>query len=205
MKNYLTYISFVTILIFWSGLLMALEEPSYNIVKSYGKVEIRRYAPFLIAKTVVTNASSQEEASGIGFRRLFQYISGENISMTSPVIQGKEKSVKIPMTAPVQQAQSIEGWAISFIVPAAYSLESTPKPKNKLVEIHQIPETHMAALRYSGRWTSANLEEHKKKLLDVLAEENITTVNIPVSAYYNAPFSLPIVRRNEVLVEIEYP
>ena len=185
---------------------MALEEPKYSLIASMGAVEFRLYAPYLVAETLVTGEPDQSQAANKGFRRLFNYISGDNqakesLAMTAPV-QQQAASRKIAMTVPVQQEPTDEGWLISFVVPGEFDADTVPTPGNPEVSIQAIPERLMAVLTYSGRWTEQNRQQHTRELVDALDGAGIKLLGIPVYASYNSPFSLPFTRRNEIMVEV---
>jgi hypothetical protein len=120
-----------------------------------GAFEIRDYAPHVVAETLVEG--SLEEAGNKAFDRLFHYISGGNrarakVAMTAPVSQ-QSKGEKIAMTAPVAQRRVREQWAVSFMMPATYTLEILPAPEDQLVTLRQVPARRIAAVRYSGSWS----------------------------------------------------
>ena len=131
---------------------MAIEEATYTVVKKDNKFAIRDYAPHILAETVVEG--DLEEAGNKAFNRLFRYISGENrsrqkVAMTAPVSQ-EAMGEKITMTAPVGQQRVQEKWAVSFMMPASYTLETLPEPEDPQVTLRQVPARRMAAVRYSG-------------------------------------------------------
>jgi len=189
---------------------MSYEEPGYDVVGRAGAVEFRQYEDYLIAETVVEGAADFDSAGNEGFRRLFRYIAGGNtarskIEMTAPVTQeaSARKSEKIAMTVPVQQVESAAGWRIAFMLPEQYTLDTAPVPGDSRVKVTAVPGRLVAVLRYSGRWTESNFEEHRDELLKSLAEQGIGISGEPWLARYNAPFSVPFLRRNEVLVEVD--
>jgi hypothetical protein len=193
--------------IYLAANLIGLEQPSYRVVQTSGGIEYRQYDAYLVSETVIDAANNYKDAGDEGFRRLFGYISGGNsssskIAMTVPVAQ-TTASEKIAMTAPVQQTEGEEGWRVAFMLPGEYTLETAPQPADPRVAIREVPGRLTAALRFSGRWTEGNFARKRVELLQALEQAGVTPVGEVQSAFYNAPFSLPFFRRNEVLVEVE--
>jgi len=109
---------------------VGIEKPHYTVQEKHGGIEIRRYETQIIAETLVE--TDFKEAGNVAFGRLFKYISGENrkqesIPMTAPVSQA-QPSEKIPMTAPVSMQQAAGRYAVSFLLPSIYTLETAPDP-----------------------------------------------------------------------------
>jgi effector-binding domain-containing protein len=183
---------------------MATEEAPYKVVKNDDPFELREYPPQVLAETIVDG--NLEEAGNKAFRRLFRYISGDNtsrskIAMTAPVSQEK-KGEKISMTAPVSQ-QAVQGkWAVSFMMPASYTLETLPIPDDQSIKLRQIPARRVAAVRYSGFWSEEKYLLHKEKLEKWIKENRYTVAGDPVWARYNAPFTPWFMRRNEILIPV---
>ena len=185
--------------------LMAVEEAEYRVVEQFDNIEIREYAPSIIAE--VTVEDSFEDASNKAFRKLFKYISGNNqgrskIDMTAPVTQ-ESKAEKIAMTSPVGQRAAGQLWAISFMMPASYTMETIPLPKDPSVVLKEVPAYRAAVIRYSGRWTEKSYQKHLASLQTWLSKNDIQAINEPVWARYNAPFTPWFMRRNEILMAID--
>jgi hypothetical protein len=187
---------------------MSYEEPQYTVVSAAGDFEYRQYEPYRVSETIIEGATDPDAASSEGFRRLFKYITGanssqSNISMTVPVSQGESQSEKISMTVPVQQSAAESGWRVSFMLPSEFTLETAPVPTDKRIYIREVPGRLMVVLRFSGRWTESNYIEHEEELAQHVAAAGLSTIGTIERAAYNAPFSIPWFRRNEVMVSIE--
>mgnify|MGYP001358643683 FL=1 len=184
--------------IIYSTITMALEEPKYQILKSNKNYEIRKYKDRLAVEVTYSNEDS-------GFRYLFNYISGENttsekVSMTVPVTQ----SVKIDMTAPVTQSTKNGEMVMHFFLPTKFTLDTAPKPTNNRVSLVVLEGGIYAVIKYSGRVTNKNFQKQYKILKDSLVRDNINFIEPAIRATFNGPFTLPILRRNEVMMKINY-
>ena len=183
---------------------MAIEEANYRVIWKTNPFEIRDYAPHIVAETVVEG--SLEEAGSIAFKTLFGYISGNNrsrqkVEMTAPVSQQANRE-QIKMTAPVGQQPAGDKWAVSFMMPASYTLETLPIPENHKVTLRQVPGRRMAVVRYTGFWSEKGYLENKLKLEAWIRENELTTVGDPTWARYNPPFTPWFLRRNEILIPV---
>ena len=187
---------------------MAIEEPEYQIVGQYDEYELRTYAPYIVAE--VDLQGSFDEAGGDAFRILAGYIFGDNaasekMAMTAPVeSRPTAKGEKMSMTAPVTAiAAGVDGQTTyAFVMERKYTLQTLPVPDDDRIRIRTMPERTMAVRRYSGRWTENNYLQNEKSLRSALEARGVQTIGRPVLARYNSPFSLPFMRRNEVMIEI---
>ena len=184
---------------------MAIEEAEYTVVLKEERFEVREYEPHIVAETIVDG--DFEDAGDEAFGRLFKYISGNNksrqkIEMTAPVGQAGA-SQKIDMTSPVVQMQVDGRWAVSFMMPASFTLDTLPEPKDRNVILRQVPARNMAAVIYSGFWSEKGYLRNKGKLEAWIDEKGFRTVGEPVWARYNPPFMPWFLRRNEILVPID--
>jgi len=183
---------------------MAYESPKYELVERMGAIEVRDYAPYLVAETRVQG--TLETAGNQGFRILAAYIFGNNqgrqrIAMTSPVGQEEADGRKIAMTAPVTQERDGGEFVIRFMMPSELSLSTVPIPNDPRIEIREIPARRLAAIRYSGRWTKERYDAYLAKLRETLRRNGYESVGEPLWARYNPPFMPWFLRRNEILTE----
>lgn len=211
MKRLLTLTTLLAPLL-WTGTLMATEEPKFDSLRKEGAIEIRRYAPVIVAETFVDG--DMDSASSQGFRRIADYIFGNNarIAMTAPVVtEPQAKAEKIAMTVPVSiepqtedmQMAGAQRWRIHFVMPSQYTLATLPKPLNPQVQLREIPAKTFATLTYSGISTESTVQEKTGQLLEWLKTQQIETIGKPQLARYNPPWTLPFLRRNEILQEIK--
>ena len=185
----------------------AIEEPEFAVVKKLGAVEIRQYAPYVVAEVTV-NANAND-AGKQAFPILAGYIFGKNkgekkMAMTAPVIQSSAPatqtpaSVKMEMTAPVTQAASPGGYLVQFVLPKTVSLATAPEPIDERVKLREMPAAHWAVITYSGTWSQSNFDENLGALRTVLKAADIVTQGEPVLSRYNGPFTPWFMRRNEI-------
>ena len=182
-----------------------VEHPKYTLVERSGAIEIRDYAPMIVAETEVRG--DRREAISKGFRLIADYIFGNNtaaqkVPMTAPVMQDSEK---IAMTAPVTQQGDGNTWRVRFIMPSKYTMETPPKPNNSAVVLKEIPGKRFAVIRFSGMGGKDSVDRHTKELEEFISAKKLTPLSPPTYAFYNPPWTLPFLRRNEVMVETAGP
>lgn len=190
--------------ILWGPIVSNVEQAKYDVVETHGSIEIRDYAPMIVAEVSVTG--DREKAISDGFRMIADYIFGNNISsqevaMTAPVIQ--QASETIAMTAPVTQQGGGEDWVVRFVMPSDYTMQTLPKPNNPDVRLNEIAEKRFAVIRFSGLARPKSLEKHTRELEAFIQARNLQTHSGAIYAFFNPPWTLPFLRRNEVMIEID--
>ena len=187
----------------WGPIVSNVEQPKYQVVESSNNIEIRDYAPMIAAEVDMTG--ERRDAIGKGFRIIADYIFGNNttaqkLPMTAPVTQ--QDSEKIAMTAPVAQQGDGNTWKVRFIMPSSYTMETLPKPHNAAVKLKEIAAKRYAVIRFSGMAGEDSLKRRTKELSEWVDAKNLAPESDPVYAFYNPPWTLPFLRRNEVMIEI---
>lgn len=189
------------------GVRTGIEQPSYEVIgRPADGVEIRRYGARLAAETVVPGRDGSQ-ARGEAFRILAGYIFGQNkgraeVAMTAPVeiaAPGRE----VAMTAPVAVEAATSGLAMRFFMPVAYTRANLPEPTDRRVRIVDVPGQTVAALRYTGAPSAAAAAARARALLAALAGSGWRPIAAPVNLYYDPPWTVPFLRRNEVAVAVE--
>jgi len=188
----------------WGPIVSNVEQAKYEVVESHGAIEIRDYAPMIVAEAEVSG--ERKESINQGFRMIADYIFGNNepaqkVAMTAPVIQ--QPSEKIAMTAPVIQQGVGNQWKVRFVMPANYTMETLPKPNNKQVKLEKIPAKRFAVIRFSGMGDNDSLKENEEKLKTFIDEKGLKSVSVATYAFFNPPWTLPFLRRNELMVEVK--
>ena len=163
---------------------MAYEEANYEIIKENNEYEIRKYSDRLVIET--------NSIQGNGFRKLFNYISGNN-----------EQKKEIKMTVPVTQEVKNGNTTMQFYLPSNFNEDNAPKPSNSEIKILTIEGGYYAVIKYSGRSSDQNFLKNKDILEKKLKQDNITVLSPPIRASYNSPFTLPMLKRNEVMYRID--
>jgi len=190
---------------------MATEEPKFSIIEKSEPFELRTYAPQLVAEVKVEG--DLDTASSQGFRLIAAFIFGQNqvsekISMTAPVAIETAQSTKIAMTVPVgieaskDSAKGVNQWVFSFVMPSEYTMATLPKPLNPLVSIRELPAQKRAAITFSGFYNEAKVLEKTKALEEWIKSKQWQAIGNPQFARYNPPWSIPFMRRNEILITV---
>ena len=149
---------------------MAYEEANYEVVKENKEYEIRKYSDRLVIET--------NSIEGNGFRKLFNYISGNN-----------EESQEIKMTVPVTQEIKNGSMTMQFYLPLKFNKDNAPKPSNSDIKILNIEGGYYAVIKYSGRSSDKNFLKNKNILEKQLKQDDITIISPPIRASYNSPVS----------------
>ena len=166
--------------------IMAYEESNYEIVKKNEVFEIRKYSDRLAVETVEHNQNS-------GFRKLFNYISGNN-----------KNNEEIKMTTPVTRVEKNGNMTMQFYLPLKFDENNVPDPTGDDIKVVNIEGGYYASIIYSGRSTDKNFIKHKNILEKELLNNNISIISPPIRATYNSPFTLPMLRRNEAMFKIVF-
>ena len=164
---------------------MATEQLKYETIDVNEVYEIRKYSDRLVIETETSNQNSN-------FRKLFNYISGSN-----------EENQEIKMTAPVTQIEKNGNMTMQFYLPSKFDENNVPSPTNSDVKVLNMKGGYFAAITYSGRASDKNFIKHKEILENQLKKDEISILSPPIRATYNSPFTLPMLRRNEVMFEIK--
>jgi len=207
MYYYLIFGVLLAIILWTAGsyvVITNLEEPAFTVLEKRDGYEIRLYEPYIIATTEVNATYSQ--ALNQGFRQIADYIFGNNtaqtkIAMTAPVLEST--SEKIAMTVPVTTSlDESSNRSVSFVLPASYTLDTLPIPNNDKVKLVEIPERTVAALRFTWYATKSRVADKKAQLQQLLKKDELTATGPTQVAQYNPPLSMPLTRRNEILIEV---
>lgn len=168
-----------------------VETPDYTIEKADGAFEIRRYPDMVVAE--VTQSGERMNAIGDGFSALADFIFGAN-----------EPKAPIAMTAPVTQQSTELGdaWNVRFVMPRQYTMADLPKPKNTKVKLEEVPSRSVIVIRFSGSTKDENVMARMEDLKNYVAKNKLVVSGEPVFAFYNPPWTLPFLRRNEIWWEL---
>jgi len=185
-------------------LAMAIEEPSYRVITQSEAFEIREYPPLIVAQVEVPGDLS--EASSAGFRLIANYIFGNNIAVRDGGVNMAEPvPEKIAMTVPViaEGKGDQKTWLIQFVMPKQYTMDTLPKPNNPQVKLIPIGPQKIAVIRFTGFISDDKVQEKTAELMAWIKSRNALPLGNPRLARYNPPWSIPWMRRNEILIPIQ--
>ena len=213
--------------------LTATEQLDYSVLEiSESNIELRQYAPFIVAEIDV-QADNAQQAANKGFRPLAGYIfgankpneqikmtapvstwespgstresGGETISMTAPVTAQSKEGEKISMTAPVTTMQSNDSatYTVQFSMPAKWTMETLPEPENSNVRLAPQPAQLRLAKTYRGEPSVEEITEAKAELQSHAESAGLAVVDKPVWAGYSSPAIPKPLRKWEVMLAVE--
>lgn len=177
----------------WQLARMFSEKARYEIELIDGDFEVRHYAPRVHAETVL-NAAPWQQSLREGFDRLARYITGSNA-----------RQKKLAMTAPVLVTVGASDRAtrtVAFKMPDSEPFESLPAPDDRQITLRRIPGRRIAALRYSGRYGLEIPAKKRQELMTYVRAAGLLPIGDVTFAGYDAPWTLPFLRHNEVQVEL---
>lgn len=108
------------------------------------------------------------------------------------------------MTAPVAQNPSGDDrWTVQFFMPAAYTMNELPVPRDPAVRLVVVPAETYAVVRFRGVGSVRAVETHTADLLSGLEGSGWSPRAEPVAWFYDPPWTIPALRRNEIAVRVE--
>ena len=96
-----------------------------------------------------------------------------------------------------------ENMTMQFYLPSKFNKDNAPKPVDSEVKILTIEGGYYAVIEYSGRSSDKNFLKNKDILEKALKQDNLLVLSPPIRASYNSPFTLPILKRNEVMYRVD--
>ncbi len=163
------------------------ESPKYEVLMQQGDFEIRSYEQFHTTSVDETKLQGYS-----GFNLLFDYISGNN-----------KKRQAMEMTVPVINELNPKYMTMEFVVPSAFSKDNIPQPNNPNLKIKTYPAHVAAVLSFSGGNRESRIDMQINRLLEWVKKNNLKTKGSIRLSRYNSPFSLPMLRHNEVSIEVD--
>ena len=167
------------------------EQQTYQVIKMDNQFEIRFYPPVTMA-TISMDVNTYKELSSNGFRKLAGFIFG-----------GNQENKNISMTSPVHMDINDSKSTMSFVMPANYSVNNLPKPKDSSINISTSSEEYVAAIKFGGYANDNKIKMYASKLENALNEKGIKYFGNFRFLGYNAPFQFWD-RKNEIIVSIHW-
>lgn len=199
----LIFVGIIILSLIAGSIMSRVEQPDYKLITSKENIEIRDYAPLILAQVEVSG--ERKQAINEGFKILADYIFGNNTTNQKMEMKAEvtnEISEKMAMTTPVLQEQHMDKWKVRFVMPKKYSIETLPKPNFKDIALIPVPARRFAVIRFSGIADDENIKQKREELKAYILAEKLEPIGEPILAFYNPPWTIPFLRRNEVMIEI---
>jgi len=181
-----------------------LETPNYTLLEKTPDFELREYTKMTVAVLDMqpreTARGNSAGGPGNGFQTLAAFLFGEN-----------SKQEAMAMTTPVITQAGVQGASktMSFVIPTKYGdAETAPQPFNGTnIQVQDVPSQKVATREFAGFATDQEVVRQGSQLVSALQaagwtyQGDVSTVEVQV-LQYNPPYTLPTLRRNEVLVKL---
>ncbi len=210
--NFIRPSAFMAILVFSAliasapRLSAADAEISYTIISQEQAFEVRDYPAQIVAE--IAMPGQRDDVLAAASTLLSSYVNGNNLSgkklvSRKPVLHqlGSPLTSAIPK-ATTKKSEFDQIWSVSFSLTGNGPLEAYPKPGDRRIDVIEYPPRRMAALRFSGRWTDANLDQYRDELANLIKAKGLKPIGDPVFAFYDEFWQPYFWRHNEVLWEI---
>lgn len=172
------------------------EEHDFLVLLEEGPYEVRSYSPSVQASTRVME--THRDPMGVGFRRLAGYIFG-----------GNDREEPIAMTIPVRThrgtAADEAALRMSFVIPRERRLEDLPTPDDPRVRLAEAAGGPVAVLRYRGIPRRSDLGRLGPGLRAWVAEKGLAPAGDLEQVFFDPPWTLPFLRRNELHLPVHLP
>ena len=172
------------------------EERENRTLHRDGSYSIKVYEPAIIASTTVEGG--YREMGSAGFRKLGGYIFG-----------GNQEGRSIAMTMPVEMAPEAgddpsgpASWEMAFFLPRRYAMDDLPAPEDESVRIERADGVTLAVYRYTWRMRDGDIASHAPGLIEWAREQGYEPIGPARLLAYDPPFTIPFLRRNEVVVPV---
>lgn len=172
-------------------------DTKYEVIKKItDSIEIREYQDLTLITTHDKDCQTENQESSKTqnklFRPLFNFITGNNSD-------DKKYNMTTPVFAKVQKGCS----SLSFVI-ANEDNEKIPAPNDKEVEVSTLKSSKFIVIRFSGRAIDKNFAKYETILREEIEKQGIRAdLSQPIRAYYNAPWTLPFLKRNEVMFRVK--
>lgn len=186
---YLLIAAIVVAFFIWQLFAYRAPIPAYQVLVADKSIQIRQYPELIVANVRIQG--DRYDSINEGFRILADYIFGDN-----------SQKRNIAMTAPVMQTEDKNEWIVQFIMPSEMSQATLPTPDDKRIFLTTLPPTKFIVIEFNGMATDRNLNAHAQHLKDYIAKHQLKATGKLIYGFYNPPWILPFLRRNEIMMEV---
>lgn len=188
----LIIVSWLAVWLIWSYRVISnISEPRHKLILEEKWYEVHHYHPSLIAQIDIFWCRSKAMADG--YRILSYYL-----------FWGNDQEIKMNFMNPVRdKRKKIGQHTIQFMLASDYTMKTVPKSDDTRIVIKEMKKHNVAVLKFTWYVTEKRIKRKIHELSNMLKQDNYIPVGAYISAEYNPPFSFPLMKRNEIIIEIE--